>query len=334
VFSFVYSDSAGAADLASASASISPGNPGCIVTYSPAQNIFSLFTNVTTLVGSMPLGSGYLQNNVCILLGGLSSVSAAGNNLTVNLAVALKPTLSSFYTIQGEAISSTGSSSGWPMLGYFLYNTPNDSPQAVSVQPSSGSSWGSTFKFVYQDVDGAFNFTSVQAMVNASQNSASSCYLSVDPIGGTVSLANDSGNGWLGPLAFGTQASLQNSQCSVNAGASGGALGINSYSVNLALTFFQGFAGAKNIYGYASGLAGRISGWQMLGAWAVGPPSPCDLSGNGVFDASDVQGVVNQALGVAGPGADLNGDRVVNAVDVQIVTNAVMGGSCSDRLEP
>jgi hypothetical protein len=72
----------------------------------------------------------------------------------------------------------------------------------------------------------------------------------------------------------------------------------------------------------------------MLGTWAVGPPSPCDLSGNGVFDASDVQGVVNQALGVAGPGADLNGDRVVNAVDVQIVTNAVMGGSCSDRLEP
>jgi uncharacterized repeat protein (TIGR01451 family) len=44
---------------------------------------------------------------------------------------------------------------------------------------------------------------------------------------------------------------------------------------------------------------------------------------------TDVQQIINEALGVAPPANDLNGDSMVNVLDVQIVMNAVMGLGCS-----
>jgi hypothetical protein len=51
--------------------------------------------------------------------------------------------------------------------------------------------------------------------------------------------------------------------------------------------------------------------------------APC--SGNPIGYITDVQDVIDQALGVAQPSTDVNGDGVVNVVDVQIMTNAVLG---------
>ncbi len=280
IFSFVFSDSAGATDLTSVTASVSPGDPGCIVTYTTAQHTLTLSTNANTVAGTMPLGNGNLQNNVCILVGAQTGVAVSGNNLTLHLAIGLKPIPPIFgYNLYSDAVSSTGSTSGSQLLGYWIYNSPQSPPQVVSVQPASGTGWGRTFSFVYQDRDGATTLSSVQALVNTSQNTVSSCYLSIEPIGGSVSLANDSGTGWLGPLAFGAQGILQNSQCSVDASTSSGTITNDTYTASLALTFKPGFAGGKRIYGYANNLGNVNSGWQAIGTWVVGAPLPCDLDG-------------------------------------------------------
>jgi uncharacterized repeat protein (TIGR01451 family) len=55
----------------------------------------------------------------------------------------------------------------------------------------------------------------------------------------------------------------------------------------------------------------------------------CTGTGDANASASDVQFVVNEALGYGAPAYDLNGDGAVNAVDVQIVINAVLGKGCS-----
>jgi hypothetical protein len=55
----------------------------------------------------------------------------------------------------------------------------------------------------------------------------------------------------------------------------------------------------------------------------------CELNGNGLPSASDVQLVINQALGQAQPGNDLNGDGAVNVVDVAIELAAAMGLPCT-----
>jgi len=57
--------------------------------------------------------------------------------------------------------------------------------------------------------------------------------------------------------------------------------------------------------------------------------SVCDLSGDGVLSAADVQLVINEALGTTQASNDLNNDGSVNVVDVQIVMNAALGLSCS-----
>jgi hypothetical protein len=54
----------------------------------------------------------------------------------------------------------------------------------------------------------------------------------------------------------------------------------------------------------------------------------CGLSGGGIVTVSEVQTVVNEALGRIQAVHDLNHDGVVSVVDVQIEINAALGLSC------
>ena len=60
--------------------------------------------------------------------------------------------------------------------------------------------------------------------------------------------------------------------------------------------------------------------------------SACDIDGSGATDVSDVQLIINEALGLANPYDDLNGDGAVDVIEVQIVTNAVLGNNCMGTL--
>jgi hypothetical protein len=59
--------------------------------------------------------------------------------------------------------------------------------------------------------------------------------------------------------------------------------------------------------------------------------SPCDIDQNGVANVSDVQRIINEALGVSLPAHDLNGDGAVNVADVQVVINAALGFGCTAK---
>lgn len=62
---------------------------------------------------------------------------------------------------------------------------------------------------------------------------------------------------------------------------------------------------------------------------ASGPVSACDLNGDGVVNAADVQLAVNQTLGVAPcTNASLQQNGQCNVVDVQRVIKSSLGGSC------
>ena len=56
--------------------------------------------------------------------------------------------------------------------------------------------------------------------------------------------------------------------------------------------------------------------------------NPGDINADWNVNISDVQLVVNEALGAASSN-DLNGDGEVNVADVQIVVNAALGLGCS-----
>jgi sugar lactone lactonase YvrE len=177
--------------------------------------------------------------------------------------------------------SSSGSANYWVDVVFSTVALPPQSTQAVSVSPSSGSGDSQTFTLVYTDTSGATDLASAQVIIDATNSVASSCYVWVTPASGAVWLANDNGTSWPAAMTLGTGGTQQNSQCTLNVAASSGTLSGNTYTLQLAISFQAGFAGGKNVYGYASTQAGLNSGWQSLGIWTVPvvfPPQASSVS--------------------------------------------------------
>jgi trimeric autotransporter adhesin len=61
---------------------------------------------------------------------------------------------------------------------------------------------------------------------------------------------------------------LENSQCTVDAGASSSSASGNNLTVSLAVSFQPAYAGAKNVYTKVTGAAVDTS-FVQLGTWAV-----------------------------------------------------------------
>ncbi len=99
---------------------------------------------------------------------------------------------------------------------------------------------------------------------------------------------------------------------------------------------------AGDRFGEAVSLSGSTA---VVGAYTKGnqtgeayvfllPPPPnvqsvCNLNQDSTTDVTDVQAIMNQAIGLASPVNDLNGDGKVNVVDTQIVVNAAVGLACT-----
>jgi hypothetical protein len=70
------------------------------------------------------------------------------------------------------------------------------------------------------------------------------------------------------------------------------------------------------------------AGLTLKGVYSLPILSLCDLSQNLTATVTDVQAIINEALGAVSPVHDLNGDLTVNVVDVQLVINAAVGLGC------
>ncbi len=88
----------------------------------------------------------------------------------------------------------------------------------------------------------------------------------------TLYLIKDDASGWLGPVIIGQPGTLQNSQCTLDAGASSvNGSGIN-LTLNLAVSFQPSFLGLKNHYMRAADVVNDLdSGWHLRGTWTSGP---------------------------------------------------------------
>lgn len=76
-------------------------------------------------------------------------------------------------------------------------------------------------------------------------------------------------------------------------------------------------------------MAGRADIWLGGLSGALPALSPCDLNGDGITNATDVQVSITRALGLAACGTgDLNSDGKCNVIDTQIIINAFLGGGC------
>ena len=141
-------------------------------------------------------------------------------------------------------------------------------PAPVSVTPNTGSGSSQTFSFAFSDPNGATDIAAAQMIINGQFTAAGACFLYYARGSNALYLAQNSGSAWQGSLAVGSAGTLSNSQCSVNAGASSVSAVGTTLTLNLAISFQAGFAGAKGVYMEARNAA-HDSGWSKRGAWTV-----------------------------------------------------------------
>ena len=293
-FSFRVSDANGASDLTTVSTLVNTSQSAtaaCSITYNRVQNTLWLLTDAGAApAGTLTPGQRHPAEQPVHLNGGGSSVSVAGNVLTLNLALTFSTSFSGAKNIYLYAAGSTGNS-GWQPMGTWTVPATVSGVTVVSVSPSSGSGSQQTFTLQFADGAGATDLSTVWVWINASlaSNSANSCLVYYSRAANQLNLEADSGAVWLPAATPGGSGTLTNSQCSVNLAASSVTISGNTLTLNLALTFTPAFSGAKNIYMYAAGSTGN-SGWQPMGTWTV----PATVSGVTVVSVSPSSGSGSQ----------------------------------------
>jgi hypothetical protein len=86
--------------------------------------------------------------------------------------------------------------------------------------------------------------------------------------GTTVYLQNNAANAWVSGT-LGSNATISNSQCSLNlTGSSASGTGYTE-TLKLMLTFTSTYTGSKTIYAFAADKTGTSTGWLTLGSWKV-----------------------------------------------------------------
>src|SRR5205823_1265820 len=125
-----------------------------------------------------------------------------------------------------------------------------------------------SFTFNFSSANGSGYLSNLYMLFNGSLSGVGACWVFWDKYNG-LSLANDAGNGLLGPMAAGANTTLQNSQCTLSGVGSTVAGAGNTLSITLNLSFGAAFGGTKSIFMYAVDNGGMNSGWQNRGSWTV-----------------------------------------------------------------
>lgn len=278
-FTAKFSDTLGAADVSEAwlwiAASLTPGDgsSACIVRYNRGANAFYLVDNAGSgwSAGAAPGAATTLSNNRCSLAAATSIVASSGTNFTMSVALTFA---SSFAGSRNIWASATGGSteSGWQAAG--SWTVPASTAPTVSLSsltPSSGSGLQATFAAKFSDTLGGSDVAEAWLWIAAAftpGDGTSACLLRYDRGANAFYLIDNAGSGWSGGAAPGAGATLSNNRCGLAAANSSVSSSGTDFTITVALTFASSFAGAKNIWAYASGGSAN-SGWQAAGSWTV-----------------------------------------------------------------
>lgn len=277
-FQFSFSDADGWADLAVINILINfwlDGRQACYLAYLPASRSLLLVDDAGNAAGpfqGMVLpGSQTIGNSQCTVYGSGSSATGNGQTLTLTLNIAFSASFSGTRIIYLAARDAAGNNSGWQRLG--VWSVPGAAPGSLAVagvNPQDGSGAGPvTFTVTFSDTAGWLDLDVVNVLVNDWLDGRFACYLAYSRPLSIIYLVTDGGAALLPGLSPGSSGTAGNSQCTVYASGSAASGSGNTLTLTLRISFSGTFAGNRVIYAAARDLAGRNSGWQAVGTWAV-----------------------------------------------------------------
>ncbi len=296
VFTFVYSDSQSASNLAAMAmlfnTSVSFPN-SCYIVYDRNAGTVALLSDDALGAGSKPLNSTtVLQNSQCAV--GAVFVIASGQSQIVSVSITFKGAfvgLKNIYMYASEGALNTG----WVQRGTYLV-AAGGIPVANSVIPSAGSGPAQRFSFTVSDQGGSGYILAVAMLFAPSLDTNNACSLVYDRTRNTISLAYDNPANGAAPLIPGSSTVVSNHQCTLRGANSTIIAGTTSLVITVDVAFNATFFGAKNAYLYAAEEFTN-SGWATVGGWnvtggsptadSVNPASGSGLSPDFVFTASD-----------------------------------------------
>jgi len=137
----------------------------------------------------------------------------------------------------------------------------------LAASPSSGSGSTQTFTFTATDSLGFSNLNGLNVLFNANLDGKNACWMYYDYATSRFWLASDDASAW-SPIT-GTNATVQNSQCSIPSSSFHDVSSGNNLSFQVTITFTPSFAGAKTIFMRAVNKQGGDTGYQVTGSWTV-----------------------------------------------------------------
>ena len=257
----------------SATPSSNSGNVGGTVNYTVTTTAINGF-NTTQSFAVSGLPSGVTASFSPATLPGSGSTT-----MTVTVPLGTPPgtsalTITASSTITGGTLSH---SAGVSLV------VGDSAPGYGSVTPSSGSGWHQTYTFTFSDPNGATDISWTQ--MDVGNSTAQACVVFFgrgpgfgygDPSMGGFWLEDDAGQGWSAPVIVGQPGTAENSQCIVDAGASSLQLSGTNLTINVAVSFKSGYAGAKTVWEMAVDNEGLSNGgYYGVGSYTVtAPPAP------------------------------------------------------------
>jgi hypothetical protein len=327
-FTLTYTDSLGAADLASARVRFGASNVGpgtCTAWYDATTSTIKLMDDAGAWGAPVALGSGTLTNSQCALNLASSTATPNGSTLTLVLNITFTGAFSGAKNIYMLAASATGPGTGWIQRGTWTVT----GLQAVSVTPSSGSGAASSFAATYLNAAGIDDFGYVYLRLGTTPSAsgpANTCMVRYEPATRILALRTDSGAQWM-PATIGAWSYLQNNQCLVIVGHSYAQTTDQTLTLTVDVQFANASVGALHTSLYATSLGGPVTGWQELGSWTVPAPvltadSVLPSSGTGAQQTFEFQ--YTHASGAA----------QITSATASFAPSAFYGGFCSPSYTP
>lgn len=278
VFTFYYSDTNGAADIAVARVLINASQTaagGCYFAVERATgSVWLADDSGNVWAAQAHLGTAETASNgQCTVVGAGSAWSDSGTLATLTVSLKFTAAFNGAKNVYANATDAGGWTSTSPRLGSYSVAVTGGAPTGpVSVVPASGSGAAQVFSFTFTDPRGATDLTWLRVLVHGQQTAVGGCYIEVDPVGLVAYLYDDSGSAYT-MARLGTNDTAQNSQCAVSGAESSVTLSGTTATLVLALSFQAAFAGDRNVWANASDRTGFTSGSPLLGTYSVALPA-------------------------------------------------------------
>jgi|GEM_PF-1701659 len=291
VFTAIYNDADGYGNLKTVEmlVNISTAVANAIrVQYDAVANKLRMYNNsgTTLLAGTcVPGAAGTITNTQGTLNCGQSSVSGAGNIMTVKFSITPKSVFTGAKKIYTKAADKAAKTVAWTQKGAWTILASNTAPTLGTLTHSPATTTAGTahaLTAVYSDANGYANLKSVELLVtSAASGGANSIWAKYDQTLNRLYLYNDAGTALLAatcaPAAAGK--TVSNTQGTLNCQQTTVTKSGNNLTVNWNITPKAAFTGAKNLKMRATDNSNAATALMNKGTWTITAAAPSPVTG-------------------------------------------------------